>query len=176
MSLKFLRYFGRTLTFRLNLWYASIFTASAAVLFVLVYVLLAAAIGRKDAEVIDSRIKEYALIYESGGIPALRSWLGSSHESREPLLVRLVTRKGHEMIVLRVPPDWVGTGPQELDPDTHQGDVPLRIPKDAEHDLVFAKATLFDGSVLQVGRVTNSRRILLQPFRRIFFVVITPVI
>ena len=40
MSLKFLRYFGRTLTFRLNLWYASIFTASAAVLFVLVYVLL----------------------------------------------------------------------------------------------------------------------------------------
>jgi hypothetical protein len=42
--------------------------------------------------------------------------------------------------------------------------------------LIFASATLFDGSVLQVARVTGNRQMLLQPFRRIFFVVITPVI
>ena len=52
----------------------------------------------------------------------------------------------------------------------------LRIPKDEEKDLTLASTTLFDGSVLQVGRSTNNRQTLLQPFRTLFFAVMTPVL
>ena len=52
----------------------------------------------------------------------------------------------------------------------------VRIPRDQEKDFAFAQARLIDGSVLQVGRSTNSREVLLEPFRRIFFFVMTPVI
>jgi len=173
MSSNLLSRIGRTVTFRLNLWYASIFIASAAVLFVLVYLLLAAAVERKDAEVIEARVKEYAAIYQSSGLNALQAWLGSGTESREPLFVRLITPR-NTFAVYRVPPDWVDL--KDLDLRALTSDMPIRIPKDAEHDFIFALATLFDGAVLQVGRVTNNRRMLLQPFRRIFFVVITPVI
>src|SRR5262245_19077731 len=175
MSLNLLSRVGRTVTFRLNLWYASIFIVSAAVLFFLVYLLLAAAVEGKDAEIIEARLKEYAAIYQSSGLRTLEAWLRSAHESHQALFVRLITPR-KTTTLFRVPQDWIDPNPKELDPQTLPADVQLRIPKDAEHDLVFASATLFDGSVLQVARVTDNRRMLLRPFRRIFFIVITPVI
>src|SRR5262245_20067378 len=175
MFSKLLSTVGRTVTFRLNLWYASIFIASATVLFVLVYFLLAAVLEGKDGEVIEARLKEYAAIYESRGLARLESWLNSTHEGRQALFVRLITPR-NTMTIYRVPPNWLDPNPKELDPRALPTDVPLRIPKDAEHDLIFASATLFDGSVLQVARLTDNRRMLLRPFRRIFFIVITPVI
>jgi signal transduction histidine kinase len=50
----------------------------------------------------------------------------------------------------------------------------LRIPKDEERDITVASMRLADGSMLQVGRSTNSREVLLQPFRRTFFLIMTP--
>jgi signal transduction histidine kinase len=50
----------------------------------------------------------------------------------------------------------------------------LRIPKDEERDFTVAAMRLPDGSVLQVGRSTNNREILLQAFRRDFLIVMTP--
>ena len=48
---------GRAFSFRLNLWYASIFTLSACALYFFLYVLLAVAMGNKDREVIESQMK-----------------------------------------------------------------------------------------------------------------------
>ncbi len=36
--------------------------------------------------------------------------------------------------------------------------------------------TLSDGSLLEVGRTTNNREAVLQPFRRTFFAVMTPIV
>ena len=52
----------------------------------------------------------------------------------------------------------------------------IRIPKDEEKDFTIASSYLFDGSILQVGRSTNNRERLLQPFRRIFIAVMTPIL
>ena len=41
-----------------------------------------------------------------------------------------------------------------------------RIPKDAQRDFALAQMTLSDGAVLQVGRSTDNRVVLWQPFRR----------
>ena len=82
MSSNRLKRLGRSFSLRLSLWYTSIFIFSAAVLFLLVYLLLASALQRKDREVIHSHLKEYAAIYQSGGVGALRSWISRSGRSR----------------------------------------------------------------------------------------------
>ncbi|MDB6074183.1 MAG: Histidine kinase, partial [Verrucomicrobiaceae bacterium] len=63
---------GRWLSFsvELSLGYAMLFMLSAAILFGLMYVLLAKALERKDREVIESKLKECAAVYDNGGLPA----------------------------------------------------------------------------------------------------------
>ena len=60
-----------TSALRLSLLYALIFTLSSVALFALAYYLLAAAIGSKDQEVLEARLKEAAAVYEAGGVSAL---------------------------------------------------------------------------------------------------------
>src|SRR5512133_3939075 len=93
MSLKLLKSFGRTISFRLNLWYASMFILSAAALFVLLYALLSVAVDRKEREVIEAQIKEYAAIYRTGGLPALRAWTSQSdgNGTHKAFFVRLIS-------------------------------------------------------------------------------------
>ena len=68
----------RSFSFRLNLWYTLIFTASAASLFGVVYGLLSVAIDRNDREVVQARLNEFAAVYNSRGphgMNALRGYL-----------------------------------------------------------------------------------------------------
>src|SRR5689334_10805070 len=151
MSLRLLKEFTRTISFRLNLWYASIFILSAAALFVLLYALLSVAVDRNEREVIEARLKEYAAIYRSGGLPALRAWTNQADENgtHKAFFVRLIS-PFNTLLFTRFPPEWVeferklNVGPFQF------RDSWVRIPKDEERDLVIHQAVLFDGSVLQV--------------------------
>lgn len=175
MSSKLLRNLSRTISFRLNLWYASIFIASSAVLFVLLYTLFSVAVDRKEREVIESRLKEYAAVYRTGGIPALRAWGSQSAENQSRFFVQVLSPFGN-VLYQQLPPDWVeverrlNLGPFQV------RDSWVRIPKDEERDLVLRSTVLYDGSVLRVGRSANQRQMLLQPFRKTFIGVIVPVI
>ena len=178
MSLKLLERFGRSVSFRLNVWYASIFTASAAFLFLLLYLMLSVAIVRKDREIIEARLKEFAAIYRTGGWRGLQNWIDRNQETGKhvSLFVKVVNQQ-NRVLLISVPRDWLAFDPRVLE----TGRIPLsegwiRIPKDEEKDLIFASTTLFDGSTLQVGRSTNNRETLLQPFRKIFIAVMTPVL
>src|SRR5271165_3992747 len=161
---------GRAFSFRLNFWYASIFTVSACALYLFLYVLLAVAMGNKDREVIESQMKEYSLVYEAGGLRALSELINANQSSKkqQPFFVRLVNpRTGASF--QSVPEDWIAFDPNGVrigDVQFHQAY--LRIPKDAERDFTLAAATLYDGSRLEVGRSTNNRETVLQPFRRVF--------
>jgi signal transduction histidine kinase len=157
-------------SFRLNLWYASIFILSALLLFFAAYFLLGTALQRKDREVIESRLKEYGAIYQSSGIPALRAWIARSGDaqSERPLFVRVVSPL-NQVLFLTAPQEWI-----EFEPPTFDFGIPrqvawLRIPRTAERDLVLAAMRFPDGSIMQVGRSTNSRELILDPFRRTFF-------
>jgi signal transduction histidine kinase len=181
MSSNLLNRFGRTISFRLNLWYAAIFTVSACALFVFLYLLLAVAIGWKDQEVIDAKFKEFSTVYEAGGLPALKSMIdrsthGIQRADDKPLFVRWVSPY-KSVVLLAAPQDWVAFDPNVVNvggSPAHR--VYLRVPKDAEKDLVLKSDQLYDGSWLQVGRSTNSREAVLKPFRRIFFAVMTPIV
>jgi signal transduction histidine kinase len=178
MSSNLLKRLGRTFSFRLNFWYASIFTVSACALFFFVYILLSAAIGHKDREVIEAQVKEYSAVYQSGGVQALRNLIAANRDAKKqkPFFVRVVhPRLG--VVFQSVPEDWIAFDPRVVQiGDLQFHPVYLRIPKDAERDLTLAATSLFDGSELEVGRTTNNREMVLQPFRRVFFSVMTPII
>lgn len=177
MSSNLPKSWGRSFAVRLTLGYALIFTLSAVVLFGLLYVLLASALERKDREVIEARLKECAAVYASGGLPALRNLVqlnGRDEGKSKSFFVRVTGSLG-SVVFVNVPNDWL---PADASAFQSQADASnldwLRIPKDEERDLTVATARLYDGSVLQVGRSTNSRETVLQPFRRNFLLVMTP--
>src|SRR5579872_197624 len=173
MSSNLLNRLIRTFSFRLNLWYASIFTISACALFLFLYLLLSVAIGRKDQEVIAAQIKEYSAVYQAGGLPALRRWISTRQDAKKQkaFYVRVIN-PFNSVAFVSVPEDWIEFNPR----DVQKTQPFIRIPKDEEKDFTLARTELFDGSVLQVGRSTNNRETVLQPFRRIFFAVMTPII
>ena len=154
---------------RLNLWYVTIFVLSSLTLFGAAYLLLANSLQRKDREVIQSRLKEYAAVYQNHGVPGLRSWINRSGDPQQSksFFVRLTDRY-HRVLFLTAPEDWIKVEPPRFVLGVPHQVAWLRMPKDAERDFTLAGTTLPDGSILQVGRSTNSRELILQPFRRIF--------
>ena len=176
MSSNPLERLARSFTFRLSLGYAALFTLSAAVLFGLLYLLLASTLQSKDQEIIEARLRECAAVFENGGLAALQDLVQRSRDSEraKSFFVRLAGQGGSVLLMV-APDDWVQFDTSALDPG---GDMSrliwLRIPKDEERDFTVAAMRLPDGSVLQVGRCTNNREVVLQPFRRNFLIVMTP--
>ncbi len=169
MSSGLLEPLRRNVGVRLALWYALIFTFSTVALLAIAYYLLAAAIGSKDREVLEARLKEAAAVYNAGGVGALRDWVQSQPPQMQPtLFVRLVdifndvayVRAPADWVSFRDVPGWAGYRRQSI----------IRIPQSEERDFMLASAVLGDGSLLQVGRSANSRQALLNPVRRRFFV------
>jgi signal transduction histidine kinase len=163
-------------TLRLSLWYALLFTVSAGVLFVLSYFLLGAALERKDHEVIETRLRACAAVYDSGGVAGLQQFVERSRETdrAHSFFVRVANPSGNALL-LDVPQDWVQFDPAALRPGGDPAHlVWLEIPKDQESDVTVASTRLGDGSTLEVGRKTNNRETILQPFRVNFLAVMTP--
>ncbi len=156
--------------------YALIFTLSAGILFVLLYVLLASALQRKDREVIETRLRACAAIYEEGGLSALQDFVQRSRETDKSraFFVRVANPSGNALL-LNVPEDWVQFDAAALQPGGDPAHlVWLKIPKDQESDLTVASVRLPDASSLEVGRSTNNREAILEPFRVNFLIVMTP--
>jgi signal transduction histidine kinase len=160
----------------LSLGYALIFTLSAGILFVLLYVLLASALQRKDHEVIETRLRACAAVYEEGGLAALQEFVQRSREAEKSraFFVRVANPAGNALL-LNVPDDWIQFDAAALQPGGDPAHlVWLKIPKDQESDLTVASVRLPDDSALEVGRSTNNREAILEPFRVNFLIVMTP--
>ncbi len=178
MFWKKLKDFTRTLSFRLNVWYAAVSLVSAALLFTLIYFLLSAAIDRKERDVIEARLREYRGVYEHGGVPALRDWTTRVNEARKQRMffVRVIAPDG-TVPLLVMPQAWFERDVLLLDRAAEpQARDWIRVPRDAEVDLTMASVKLNDGTVLQVGRSSDSRATLLGKFRQVFMMVIPPVL
>ncbi|HXI51237.1 MAG TPA: ATP-binding protein [Candidatus Saccharimonadales bacterium] len=157
---------------RLNLWYALVFTSSSALLCALVYYLLAATIERKDREVIEARLKEYAAVYQAGGIDALQRWVYREGipSTERSLFVRLMN-PWNNVTLAKVPDEWVTFQAAEQNLAGYRQQVGvIRVPKDEERDFAIASMVMYDHSLLQVGRSTNTRQMILRPFRRTILV------
>ena len=171
MSSGLLEPLRRNIGLRLSLLYALIFSVSSVALLALAYYLLAAAIGSKDREVLEPRLKEAAVAYQVGGVIGLRSWVHSLPIAvQNTMFVHLVNPVNNSDLVISAPEDWVAFK-----------DVPgwegylrtpyIRIPQNAERDYTLGRVVLPGRWVLQIGQTTNSREALLNPVRRSFLLV-----
>ena len=178
MSWKRLKAFARTLSFRLNVWYAAVFVISSVLIFALLYYLLGQAIDRKDREVIEARLGEYIAVYENGGVPALQGWVQRVNEARKQrtFFVRVASRDRVDLLLV-VPEDWLPQEVARLDTrGSSQLQTWLRVPRDEEVDLTVASTFLRDGTFFQVGRSGESRDRLLGQFRVVFTIILAPVL
>jgi signal transduction histidine kinase len=154
----------RSFGVRLGLWYAVIFSFSAAALFTIAYYILALALNSKDREIIEARWKEAAVVYRAGGMNALKNW--AEHQPADaPLSVRIVSVYNEEHFLLG--PGWIALQkiPRQ---DVYANESFVRISQNEDKDFVLRQDTLPDGSKLQVGQITNSREAYLNPIRRKF--------
>ena len=161
----------RNIGVRLSLWYALIFTLSSASVFTLAYYVLVAAIGNKDREVLDAKVKEAAVVFQAEGVNGLERWVRSQPaEVQNTMFVRLVNDLRAIDLFISAPGEWVGI----RDVPGWEGFLKerfIRIPRTAERDLILRRANLPQGSVLQIGRATNSREAVLNPIRRSFITI-----
>jgi signal transduction histidine kinase len=161
----------RNIGVRLGLWSAFVFALSCVALLTLAYYVLAAAVGGKDREVLQARLREYAAVYANGGLGGLRDAIRQDEGGQKTFFVRLVS-PWNDVPFVSVPDEWVTFHdlPSGIAGYRHQIGV-VRIPKNAERDFVLASGILPDNSLLQVGRSSNSRESVLEPVRRSFIVV-----
>jgi signal transduction histidine kinase len=165
----------RSLTFRLTLWYAAVFTLSAAVLFIVAYLLLGRAAAAKDEELLRQRLREYGGIIQRQGVPALAAFLRSTEqrEGRLPEIVLLVDAE-QRVTPVYAPPAWREERLRRLAPGLFARQQVVRLPQDAERDLVMVEEQLRPGLSLRVGMLTNNRDAILRPFQRAFLQALAP--
>lgn len=173
MSCERIKRLSRAAGVRVSLWFAVIFIVSVAGLFGLLYGLLRVTIERNERAALDAYLKEYAEVYHAYGLRALRDRVYQENASpqQKSLFVRLANAR-NDITFAKVPDEWVSF--REVDSGwegyRRRADV-IRIPRDAERDFILESAVLADGSLLQVGRSTNNREVLLDPLRHTFLFV-----
>jgi signal transduction histidine kinase len=163
-----------SLALRLAVQYAFVFALCAAVLFGALYWLLANVLEQRDQAAVQSRAEALAATYQVGGVAGLSALV---HNDTSPdvhsLFVRLIS-PANVAVFVAAPPDWIETEVRRLPVPEWGGVVAerktsvVRIPQDALRDYTIASGMLPDGWVLQVGRLTDSRAVLLAPLRRTF--------
>jgi signal transduction histidine kinase len=126
---------------RLAAWYAGLFVVSAAAIVLLTYYLTAVSLAQRDRMILRGKVGDYAAAYARGGIRVLAATVRAEQAvAPERLFVRVVDR-GVEAVVLSDPEGW--------DPS----------------NLEVESARLTDGTLVQVGKSTESREDLLARFR-----------
>jgi signal transduction histidine kinase len=126
---------------RLATWYATLFVLAAIAILYLTYYVTAASLAQRDQQILQSKLGEYAVVYQRGGPGALTETVRVEQlTAPERLFVRVVDRGG-EVLVVSMPEGWTADLLETAS---------LRLP---------------NGAVVQVGKSTEARRDLLSRFR-----------
>jgi signal transduction histidine kinase len=159
----------QSLALRLAVQSALVFALGSAVIFSVLYWALAHALEQRDHAAISQRAESLAAAYDFGGLGAVRLRLGNDTSAdARTYFVRLINRDATANFLV-VPEDWIETQIEHLPiPGFALERKIIRVPENDVKDLAIAQSPLADGRVLQVGRLTDSRAVLLAPLRRAF--------
>lgn len=155
----------------LALQYALVFVLGAAVLFGVLYWVLGESLQAREQSNVERRAAVLATMYELRGVAGVANLNADSSPEVRSYFVRIVNRD-NQRVWASLPPDWVETQIERI-PIPAIGLITReirteRIPHNAFRDYATATRELPDGNVLQVGRLTDSRAVLLEPVRRAF--------
>jgi signal transduction histidine kinase len=164
----------QSLALRLAWQYALMFALCVAMLFGVLYWVLARSLERRDQEAVERRADDFAAAYQNGGPAELSAMV---HSDTAPdvrtLFVRLIS-PANGAVFVAAPPDWIETQVEQFPVPEWAGVIAerktqsVRVPQNALRDYTIASHPLPDGWLLQVGRLTDSRPVLLAPLRRAF--------
>ena len=161
----------QSLALRLAIQYALVFALGAALLFSVLYWLLANAVDARERDALKRQAESLAAAFEQGGAPALIARVnGANSPDVRPFFVRLVG-PGNVPVFEKWPPDWIETEIRRvpLGGFTLTQEVQtVRIPQDALRDYTIATRQWPSGWLVQVGRILDSRAVLLAPLQRAF--------
>jgi signal transduction histidine kinase len=155
---------------RLAFWYAAVFVASSLAIVLLTYTLLASSLAERDRQIVVSTLREYSERYASGGLQALARAVEIEQRSgrHERLFVRVV-RGGTETLFLSMPPEWSDFDVSGL--RGRSGIWEQATSGSSGARLEVASARLPGGTLLQVGKSSDSREELLARFRTVLALV-----
>lgn len=160
----------QSLALRLAIQYAVVFALSAAVLFGVLYWMLANGLEQRDRLAVARRAELFAAMYNLGGVVALEREIHNGRDP-QPYFVRMVN-PDNSVDWIGAPPDWIETqvrkfpvGQLVYSLETKAVRVPTQS---ALRDYAIASRPLNDGRALQVGVLTESKAVLLAPLRSAF--------
>jgi len=173
MSSKWSDRLRHTLGFRLALWYAVVFVASACALVALTYVLLAASLRQYDRDTIETTLLQFADAYARGGVSGLAREIETAQVATTPgpLFVRTIGAR-RDVVFFTMPDQWRHFDLSQLSTPSLRGEqtwATLRTGT-AGDELEVASVQLRDGTLLQVGKSTERRAELLRRFRRVLLI------
>jgi signal transduction histidine kinase len=137
---------------RLGLWYATLFVVGSVAIVFLTYYLTAASLAQRDQQIIQSKLGEYAAAYLRGGPRVLDATVRAEQAAAPERLFVRVVEGGFETVVLSQPEGW--------DPST----------------IETASVRLGDGTLVEVGKSSESRQALLARFRAVLGIVTLSVV
>ena len=155
---------------RLASWYAGVFVGTSLAIIFLTYTLLASSLEERDRQLVSSTLREYSQRYADGGLDSLAQAVEIEQRSgrQERLFVR-VLRGGSETVFLSAPPAW-----NDFDVTRLRGLGGLWeqiLSNSGQARLEVATASFPDGTLLQVGKSSESREALLARFRTVLAIV-----
>ncbi len=164
-----------TLGARLAVWYAALFAGSSLAIVVLTYVLLATSLAQRDRDLIRTTLVAYAGQYQQGGLPGLERAIRNDQSAGRPerLFVR-VAAGGEDIIFYNLPGDWAEYDLSQLEhPHKEGGELWAQIPRRGTSDVLEVQSTFLpDGTLVQVGKSTETRDELLRRFRTVLAIAV----
>jgi signal transduction histidine kinase len=149
------------------------------IIFGITYFLLSNSLKEYDHEMIQIRLKEFSIIYETGSMEDLKKESIKEKVSfqRDPFLIRISSDK-NETLFINLPYRWLEIDLKELE----KIDIPKEeqwitvCSKNGKSKFEIATTELLDGNFLQVGKSNKERERILLHFREIFTLVIFPIV
>jgi len=175
----FRRRVAQTLGLRLTAWYVGIFLTSVAAVGLLAYWLLVISLERRDHDLLQVKLAEYAARYEAGGVSAVSRAVAAEQASGDPdiVLVRLVGSNA-DVRLASVPPAWQDFDLASLDVSLPGGaDRWQNVPSTGRQaTLEVVSHELPDGAWIQVGRTTIGREQFLAQVRDLLGIMVGAVL
>jgi signal transduction histidine kinase len=159
---------------RVATWYAGMFVSSTIAVVWLTYALLSSSLTQRDHEIVTSTLREYASRYEAGGINALaRAVELSSRTGRHERLFVRVLGPDQDALFLSTAPEYYEFDLDTMNPESATRDEAWARARARNREAVLEVASmrLWDGTIVQVGKTTESRDELLRHFRTVVLIV-----
>jgi len=164
MSLTSLKQITKTISFRLTVWYATLFILSGLVLFGLTYALLASSLRHRDRDSILLKLRDLAAHYQLAGLESLKKELAVQEKLQQTRSFFIhFAAPSDATLLMKMPDRRADFDVRRLERRVVTGtEAWIQVPaKDDEEVLEIASMRLPDGSLLQVGKSTEERDELL---------------